>query len=402
MLGSAFVIALRQLRRNVLRSILTVLGIVIGVAAVIAMVTLGSGATLKVTSDISSLGRNMLIIQRGTEPSGGGISITAPAFTDADIRALQTEIATISAVAPTSNQRSLAVNGNINWATSVIGTTNDYFVVRDWVVSEGRAFTSAEDKSGRMLCVLGATTRKELFGNQSPIGNSIRLGRQSCEVIGVLSSKGQSTFGSDQDDLVIVPLKAFHRRIAGKPDIDTIYLSATSAAVTTEAKSAIISLLRERRRLPRAAEDDFFVRDLKEITEVVERTTGIMTAFLSAVAAVSLLVGGIGIMNIMLVSVTERTREIGIRLAIGAQGSDILRQFLIEAVVVSSIGGVIGMALGLLGAVGAAKALNVPFVFEPGVVVLAFVFSSLVGICFGYFPARRAAKMDPIQALRYE
>ncbi|MBW7836896.1 MAG: ABC transporter permease [Sphingomonadales bacterium] len=403
MFGSTFLIALRQLRRNLMRSILTVLGIVIGIGAVIAIVTLGSGATMKVTSEISSLGRNLLIVMRGVrERSPGPVSAVAPAFDAADVDAIRRELADISAVAPTASRRLVAIAGNVNWTTNVIGATPDYFTVREWPVTQGRAFTEAEEKSGRLLCVLGRTTADELFGGQEPVGVKIRLGRQSCEVVGILATKGQSTFGGDQDDLIIVPLKAFQRRLAGNTDIDIIYASASAPEITAEARRNLELLLRERRQIHKGEEDDFTIRDIKEITAVVERTTRTMTTFLGAVAAVSLLVGGIGIMNIMLVSVTERTREIGIRLAIGAEQRDILLQFLVEAVVVSALGGVFGIALGVVGSLIGAHFLNLPFVFEPAIIIIAFAFSSLVGIVFGYFPARRAAHLDPIEALRYE
>jgi putative ABC transport system permease protein len=398
---STLLIALRQLRRNLLRSSLTVLGIVIGIMAVIAIVNLGSGATVKVTSDISSLGRNLLIVTRGVR-GGGPMMTTAPAFEAADVEAIRRDLSQVAYVAPSSSQRVMAVAGNNNWSTTVIGSTQDYFTVREWNVVRGRPLEAADVQSGRMVCVLGQSTVKELFGAQDPLGIKIRLGRQSCEVIGVLEAKGQSSFGSDQDDVIMVPITAFQRRLSGTKDIDVLHVSAVSAEATQEAKSNLESLLRERRRITAGKEDDFTVRDLREVAEVAQRTTGIMTTFLSAVAAVSLVVGGIGIMNIMLVSVTERTREIGIRLAIGAKGSDILLQFLVEAVVLSVLGGAIGILLGVAATVAGARMLDLPFVFEPMTILLAFGFSSLIGIAFGFFPARRAAKLDPIEALRYE
>jgi putative ABC transport system permease protein len=266
----------------------------------------------------------------------------------------------------------------------------------------GRNFTLAETRAGKAVCVLGETVRRDLFGDQDPIGSRIRVDKVSCDVIGILEAKGKSTFGQDQDDAIVMPLRAVQRRLAGNTEVNIIWLSVANAADTASVKDQTERLLRERRHISPGAADDFQVNDMQEISRMVETTTGILTAFLSAVAAVSLLVGGIGIMNIMLVSVTERTREIGIRLAIGARERDVLLQFLIEAVVMSALGGVIGIMLGLTGSAIAAHFLDLPFVFQPGIVVLAVLFSAGVGVAFGFFPARRAARLDPIDALRHE
>jgi putative ABC transport system permease protein len=401
MLANTLVLALREIRRNVLRSVLTILGIVIGVAAVIVMVTIGGGATAQVTEQIASLGSNLLMIRMG-QHMGGGQTSAAPPFDMADVQALAREIPAIVAVAPSSGQRVTAVYGNANWATSATGVDNQFFTVRNWTVHSGRAFLDTELRAGKTVCVVGATVVKELFGQQNPLGSKIRLGTFSCEITGVLEAKGQSTFGSDQDDLVLVPLRTFQRRIAGNQDISLIQVSVAEGRSTDKAKDDIEYLLRERRHISGSENDNFQVRDLKEITKMLTGTTQILTTLLGAVAAVSLLVGGIGIMNIMLVSVTERTREIGIRLAIGALEREVLLQFLVEAVVLSSFGGLIGILLALTSSLGLARLLKIPFIFNPGIMVIAFLFSAAVGVLFGFFPARKAARLDPIDALRHE
>jgi len=403
MVWETVLLAQREIRRNVLRSSLTILGIVIGVAAVITMVTLGGGATAQVTADISSLGTNLLQVHTGQGGRGpGGTRAPAEMFTVEDAEAIAREISGLEAVAPNSSQRIQAIYGNENWSTTVMGSTNGFVLVRDWALESGREFTDAELRAGKAVCILGSTVRKELFGDQDPTGASIRLQKISCQVIGVFQSKGQSSFGSDQDDFVLIPLRAFQRRIAGNTDVSTIYISAKDSGGLQGIKLNIERLLRERRHITNGKEDDFHLHDMREIMNTLTGTTRVLTALLGAVAAVSLLVGGIGIMNIMLVSVTERTREIGIRLAIGALEQEVLLQFLIEAVVLSCFGGLIGIVLGLIAAAAGAHALQVPFVFNPGIVVIAFVFSAAVGVVFGYFPARKAARLDPIEALRHE
>jgi putative ABC transport system permease protein len=403
MIGQTILLALRAIRRNVLRSSLTILGIVIGVAAVITMVTLGDGATAQVTADISRLGSNMLQVRPGQGFRGpGGTRSTADMFKVGDADAIGREIFGLEAVAPTVSRSQQAIYGNKNWSTSVMGATNDYFKVRDWDLESGRQFTEAELRSGATVCIIGATVRKELFGDQDPLGAFIRLKRLSCKVIGVLEPKGQTGFGQDQDDLVMIPLRTLQRRIAGSNDVDVIYVSAQDEVSTTAAKQDIERLMRERRRIGAGKDDDFHVRDMQEIVSTMTSTTRVLTGLLGAVAAVSLLVGGIGIMNIMLVSVTERTREIGTRLAIGALEREILMQFLTEAVVLSSFGGLFGIILGLLAAAAGAHLLGMPFVLNPEIAAVAVVFSAAVGVIFGYFPARKAARLDPIEALRHE
>ncbi|MFZ5799719.1 MAG: FtsX-like permease family protein [Desulfobulbus sp.] len=401
MLVNTLLLALREIRRNVLRSALTILGIVIGVAAVIVMVTIGGGATAQVTEQIASMGSNLLMVRVG-QHRGPGASSAAPAFDLADAQAIAREIPAITAVAPSASQRLVAVYGNQNWSTTVNGIDNEFFKVRNWTVDAGRQFLDSELRAGKAVCLLGETVRKELFGDQSPLDSLVRLGSFSCQVVGVLEAKGQSTFGSDQDDLVLVPLRTFQRRIAGNQDISLIQVSVAEGRSTDKAKSDIEFLMRERRRIIGSENDNFQVMDMKELTRMLTGTTQILTALLSAVAAVSLLVGGIGIMNIMLVSVTERTREIGIRLAIGALEREVLLQFLVEAVVLSSFGGLVGILLAVSGSVGLARLLNIPFIFNPGIVLIAFLFSAAVGVIFGYFPARKAARLDPIDALRHE
>ncbi|HPA14860.1 MAG TPA: ABC transporter permease [Desulfobacterales bacterium] len=403
MFWNVLLLALREIRRNVMRSSLTILGIVIGVSAVITMVTLGGGATEQVSAEISSLGSNLLHVRPGQRGRGpGGTRSTADMFKMGDAEAISREISGLAAVAPVASQAVQAISGNQNWSTAVIGSTNAYLQVRDWPLEDGRRFTNGELRAGKTVCIIGSTVRKELFSNRNPLGDSIRLGKLSCQVVGVLESKGQSGFGSDQDDFVLLPLRAVQRRIAGNTDIGGIYISAQDGISTEKVKKNIERLMRELRRIAPGQDDDFHVNDMQELVSAMTGTTRVLTGLLGAVAAVSLLVGGIGIMNIMLVSVTERTREIGIRLAIGALARDVLMQFLVEAVVLSSFGGVIGIILGLAAAVVGARLLSVPFVLNPGIVAVAFVFSAAVGVVFGYFPARQAARLDPIEALRHE
>lgn len=400
-ISSALSLAIREIRRNILRSGLTTLGVVIGIAAVIAMVSLGEGATKRVTGDIASLGRNLIIVSPGGDHNSG-TPTAAPLFDVADIESIAREIPGVEAVAAVSSQLAVAVYGNANWPTSVFGTDNAYFDVREWSVERGRVFDAGELRAGKAVCVIGATVVEELFGFQDPIGASIRFHKLSCKVIGILDAKGQSSFGQDQDDLIILPLRTFQRRLAGNQDIALIFVSARSGALTGKVQQDIEALMRERRYIPHGQQSNFQVSDMKEIANMVESATGILTAFLGAIAGISLLVGGIGIMNIMLVSVTERTQEIGVRLAIGAMERDVLMQFLVEAIVLSSIGGIFGVGLGLACSAIVGHYLGTPFVFNPLIIVIAVGFSCLVGVVFGYMPARRAARLNPIDALRHE
>lgn len=394
-------LAIQAILRNALRSFLTILGIVIGVGAVIAMVTIGNGTTLKVASDLAKLGTNLLFVRPGQFGPGRSSAIAKP-FNARDVAALRDELRGVSAVAPVANATVTVVHGSESRSVRANGTDNAFFITQDWDLSSGRQFLEGEIRSGRAVCIIGETVRNELFGSTYPIGRDIRVNKVSCEVIGLLESKGQSSFGNDQDDVVLMPLRALQRRIVGNTDIGTIYVSAMDGIETGKVQADLERLLRERRKITAAEEDDFSVRDMKQIAQTLTATTTVLTGLLGAVAAVSLLVGGIGIMNIMLVSVTERTREIGIRLAIGAQESQVLMQFLVEAVVLSLFGGIIGVILGLSLAGAASVAMQIPFVFDPLIIFIAFGFSALVGIVFGFFPARRAAQMNPIEALRHE
>ena len=400
MLWNTLLLSLRAIRRNLLRSFLTILGIVIGVAAVITMVTLGNGATKSVSDQISSMGSNMLIVIPGQRFGPG--SGDAPKFKSADIEAIRNQISNAERVAPVVNKGVTAVYQANNWSTVITGTNDDYFQAANWEIAAGRTFSEAEERAGKAVCVIGETVRDKLFGRQNPVGSEVRLKQFSCEVIGLLRAKGQSSFGSDQDDTVLMPLRTVQRRLSGSQDINRLIVSVRDGASIDAVKSQLTLLMRERRNITDNEEDDFRVMDTRQIAETLTSTTKILTMLLSAVAAVSLLVGGIGIMNIMLVSVTERTREIGIRLAIGALEWEVLLQFLIEAVVLSSLGGLLGIALATGATIFLADLIGVPYLFGLGINLLAFVFSAAIGVIFGFFPARRAARLNPIEALRHE
>ena len=401
MLYETLKLAAQAIRRNALRSFLTLLGIVIGVAAVIAMVTIGNGTTAKVAEEMAKLGSNRLIVQPG-QFGPGRASADAKPFNDRDLAALRRELSGARAVAPIAQATVTVIQATESRNVRIVGSDNAYFVTQDWLLTEGRPFLDGELRSGRSACVIGTTVQEELFLGEGPVGRRIRVNKVSCEVIGVLAEKGQTAFGTDQDDIVIMPLRAFQRRIAGNSDIGSFFVSAMDGVDTGKVQGDIERILRERRGITGGERDDFAVADMKQIAETQTATTTILTVLLGAVASVSLLVGGIGIMNIMLVSVTERTREIGVRLAIGAQESQVLLQFLVEAVVLSALGGVIGVILGLALAAAAATVVGLPLLIDPQIVVIAFVFSALVGVVFGYFPARRAARLNPIEALRHE
>jgi putative ABC transport system permease protein len=400
MLWNTLLLALRSIRRNLMRSFLTVLGIVIGVAAVITMVTLGNGATKSVSDQISSMGSNLIMVMPGQRfgPGSGG----APNFKGSDVEAIRNQISAAESVAPIVSKSVTAVYQANNWATVVSGSNNDYFQAGNWNLTAGRSFSEAEVKAGKAVCVIGETVREKLFGRQNPVGSEIRIKQFSCEVIGLLKPKGQSAMGSDQDDVVIMPLRTVQRRLTGSQDIGRLSISVREKSSIDAVKKQLALLMRERRNIGANEEDDFRVMDTRQIAETLTGTTKILTMLLGAVAAVSLLVGGIGIMNIMLVSVTERTREIGIRLAIGALEREVLLQFLIEAVVLSSLGGLIGIATATTASIALAQLMGVPYLFDPAINLLSFLFSAAIGVIFGYFPARRAASLNPIDALRHE
>jgi putative ABC transport system permease protein len=399
---NALLLALREIRRNLLRSFLTVLGIVIGVGAVITMVTLGNGATKMVSDQIASLGSNLLMVMPGQRLGPGRDSAGAPKFKIGDIEAIQQQVNGLKAVAPVVGSAVTLVAGTQNWSSTVSGTSNDYFIAGNWKIATGRQFSDDEERAGKAVCVIGNTVRKELFGAGNPVGSSIRVKTFDCEVIGLLVAKGQGGMGQDQDDTVLMPLRTAQRRLTGTLDIGNVMVSLKDGTDSTVAIAQLRSLLRERRKLAENADDNFNVMDTKQIAETLSGTIGTMTALLGAVAAVSLLVGGIGIMNIMLVSVTERTREIGIRLAIGALENEVLWQFLIEAVVLSALGGLVGVALAFVACLGLSSLMHMPFLFNPAINLTAFGFSAAIGVVFGYVPARRAAQLDPIEALRHE
>jgi putative ABC transport system permease protein len=400
MLWNTLLLSMRAIRRNLLRSFLTILGIVIGVAAVITMVTLGNGATKSVSDQISNMGSNMLIVIPGQRFGPG--SGDAPKFKGADIEAVRNQITNAERVAPVVSKGVTAVYQANNWSTVITGTNDDYFPAANWEVAAGRTFSEAEERSGKAVCVIGETVRDKLFGRQNPVSSEIRLKQFSCEVIGLLKAKGQSSFGSDQDDTVVMPLRTVQRRLSGSQDINRLIVSVRDGASIDAVKNQLTLLMRERRNISDNEDDDFRVMDTRQIAETLTSTTKILTMLLGAVAAVSLLVGGIGIMNIMLVSVTERTREIGIRLAIGALEWEVLLQFLIEAVALSSLGGLIGVALATGATIFLADLIGVPYLFGLGINVMAFAFSAAIGVIFGFFPARRAARLNPIDALRHE
>jgi putative ABC transport system permease protein len=397
---NTLLLSLREIRRHLLRSFLTILGIVIGVSAVVTMVTLGNGATRAVQDQITSLGTNLLMVRPGQRlgPGSGG----APYFKEADALAVATQIGGIHAVAPEVRSGGTVVANGRNWTTTITGSTNDYFTTNNWTVREGRMFSDNELTAGAAVCLIGDTLRRELFANGSPVGQALRVKQFSCEIIGVLASKGQGAMGNDQDDVVLLPLHTVQRRVLGNQRVNTLLVSMEDGSDAERIKASLTQLLRERRKLAEADDDNFNVLDTKQVADTLSGTTKIMTTLLGAVAAVSLLVGGIGIMNIMLVSVTERTREIGVRLAIGALEHEVMLQFLIEAVVLAALGGVIGIVLATAMSLVLADVMQVPYLFNPAINLLAFVFSAGIGVVFGYFPARRAAQLDPIEALRHE
>jgi putative ABC transport system permease protein len=404
MLFNVFMLALRSVQRNMLRSFLTILGIVIGVSAVITMVTLGNGATAAIQTQISSLGINLLMIRPGQRsgPGGGGSGVAQ--FTEADAEAIASQIGGVAAVAPEGRASVTVIANGRNWATSVTGSTNEWFDTGNWKLASGRTFDADEERAGAAVCVIGETVRREIYGGtagETGLGMQLRVKQFSCDVIGILAAKGQSGMG-DQDDAVVVPLHTLQRRVTGSRKVSSLLVSMQDGSDSAPLKASLRQLLRERRKLTEGDDDNFNIFDTQQLAETLSGTMGVMTTLLGAVAAVSLLVGGIGIMNIMLVSVTERTREIGLRLAIGALENEVLMQFLIEAVVLSALGGVVGIIIATGASYGLSLVMGVPYVFDLSINLLSLLFSAAIGMLFGYFPARRAARMDPIEALRHE
>ncbi|MCZ8269579.1 MAG: ABC transporter permease [Beijerinckiaceae bacterium] len=403
----AILSSLSAIRAHALRSVLTMLGIVIGVAAVIAMVAVGNGARERVNAQIQSLGANLIIVIPGNITQGGARLGTgnASTLTDADAQALKTEIPAVQAAAPLVRGGVQVVSGGQNWATSAIGVDLDYFVARDWVVERGREFSEEETRRGGQVALIGQTVQRELFGGNDPVGAQIRVRNVPFEVIGVMSPKGQSMFGQDQDDVILLPLQTARQRVVGtnrakNRSVNQIMVKIREGEDLSAAEEEMRRLLRQRHRIQDGRDDDFSLRNMAEIQATREESARTMAMLLLSVAAVSLVVGGIGIMNIMLVSVTERTKEIGLRMAVGARPFDVMGQFLIEATTIALIGGLIGIGIGIGIAIITAMKAGWPLLVDPLVVVTAFVFSGLVGIVSGFYPAFRAARLDPVEALR--
>jgi putative ABC transport system permease protein len=396
-------IAMRALARNKMRSSLTMLGIIIGVGAVIAMVSVGQGAQQQAQQQIAAMGSNMLYVGSGTVTRGGmrmGWGATKTLIYD-DMVAIQRECPAVSAAAPGSQSSAQVVFGNDNWATQLSGTEPQYFSIRTWAFQEGASFSQDDVDTAANVAVIGETVRKNLFGATDPIGETVRINNLPFKVVGLLVAKGTSAaMGNDQDDIIIVPISTLQKKITGQPWLRWIVVSAVSREASYTAQQQITSLLRDRHRIRPGQDDDFMVRNLADMADLADQQ--VFTVLLASIASISLLVGGIGIMNIMLVSVTERTREIGIRMAIGATEVDVQQQFLIEAVVLSLVGGAIGIAFGLTASYVITQTLQWPVLVSPMAIVAAVIFSMAVGIFFGFYPARKAARLDPIEALRYE
>lgn len=404
----AFRIALRSLARNKLRSALTMLGIIIGVAAVVVMVSIGQGANDSIQKQIASIGTNLLMILSGSTTQGGvrtGFG-TNPTITIEDAKAIEELKDVVYAVTYSRRQVMQAIYGNQNWSTAVNGVSPDYAIVRDWAIASGRFFARQEEDSAAKVAVLGQTVANNLFGQGvDPVGEIIRIKNVPFRIIGILTPKGQTTYGQDQDDGIFVPFSAAERLLMGSKFLGTvavIMVSAVSKEAVPEAQKQITELLRQRHKIRPGRDDDFTIRNLSDIASTAEASSRVMTILLASIASVSLIVGGIGIMNIMLVSVTERTREIGIRMAVGARSKDILTQFLVESVVLSILGGAIGIALGISSSKLISQLAGWPVLLSSQAILTSFFFSGAVGVFFGYYPARRAANLNPIEALRYE
>ena len=402
MLGTTLLLALRSIARHKLRSFLTTLGIIIGVAAVVTMVTLGKAPTAAVQKSISSLGTNILQVRPGQGFGRGGGGPRPPDFKPQDAIAIRDQIAGVTAVAAQAGTTATAIYEGANWSTTLNGTTNAYFQVQPWPLTEGRYFTPAEEGAGKSVCIIGNTVNTNLYRGGSPLGTRMRIGGISCDVIGRLSARGQAGFGGDQDDVVIMPLKAVQRRFTGSTDLKLMLVGVDQAYATSAVQASIEDLLRERRNITGGKDDDFNIFDTAQISATLTQSTTLLTGIVTAVAGISLVVGGIGIMNIMLVSVTERTREIGIRLAIGAVAGEVLLQFLVEAIALSMLGGVVGLIVAQIAVLSLTGVMKVDYLFDPQINIIAFAISAVIGVVFGYFPARRAAALNPIDALRHE
>jgi putative ABC transport system permease protein len=402
MLGSTLLLAFSSLLRNKMRSTLTMLGIIIGVAAVVMMQSMGRGATAYVGDAISGLGSNMLIIIPGTAHGLQQSSLGVPLFTAGDLDAIRRQAHDVALVSAAGQRTMRVVVGPYNRSVNTAGVTPEYFEIRSWGVAAGRLLNVEDERQAAPVCLVGRTVAEALYPGQDPLGHEMRVHELACRIVGQMETKGASAFGIDQDDVVFMPYSTFARRIMGNDRIQVFMASAKSTDRIEDAKEQIIDVLRRRRHIPKGDDDNFAVRDPRELQALLQSVTGMLTTLLAGVAAVSLVVGGIGIMNIMLVSVTERTREIGVRLAIGARAVDILTQFIIEATTLSAVGGVAGIGLGLAGALGVARAIHVPFVVPGLSMPVAFGVSVLVGVVFGVFPARKAARLHPLAALRYE
>jgi putative ABC transport system permease protein len=402
--GATVNVALRALRRNKLRSVLTALGIIIGVAAVIAMVGIGSGAKAQVEAQIASLGQNIILVFSGSTTASGIRTGWGGAGTlkVEDAEAIRREVPGVTAVSEEVVSTTQVAAGNQNWFTRIYGESADYLDIREWPLADGAPFTDQDVRSANKVCVIGHTTATEIYGNDDPIGQTLRIKNVPFTVSGVLSSKGLSAQGVDQDDIVIMPYTSAMKRVAGGTTLRNINVQVADAKQLQAAQQQIIALLRQRHNIRPGRDDDFTVRNQQEIADAATATTDVMTQLLAWIASVSLIVGGIGIMNIMLVSVTERTREIGTRMAVGARGRDILMQFLIEAISLSSAGGIIGIATGVIGAKVIATLREWPSLIPVTWIFISFAVSAAVGVVFGFYPARKAARLDPIDALRYE
>jgi putative ABC transport system permease protein len=400
-------IALRALMVNKMRSALTMLGIIIGVSAVIAMIAIGSGAKQRIAEQIASMGSNLLMVMSGSSTSGGfrGGAGTVPTLTVDDAKAIQTEIPAVKFVSPSITGVAQVVYGNQNWSTVINGTSPEMLEIRGWSLSSGRSFTQQENDGAAKVCILGRTVVENLFGGIDPIGQIVRIKKIPFVVVGVLFPKGQTTWGQDQDDIIFVPLTAAQKRLFGMAFpgmVRSIAVQAWGPEKVKEAEGQITELLRQRHHIQPSQENDFSVRNLTEVMSSAEQSADVMSLLLGAIASISLIVGGIGIMNIMLVSVTERTREIGIRIAVGAKGRDILLQFLIESLVLSLMGGILGIGIGMVGTLILSSFTKWPTLFSIESILLAFLFSGSVGVFFGFYPARKASLLNPIEALRYE